>query len=212
MKTLRLLSVAAIMVLLGYGSAFAAPPQYLSRRIPLELSWNLRPHIHLRLGRHDGWFLVDTGTTASQVDYKIFGGRVGEARRMAGSSIPEFEAQRFDIGDTSGLEGPRKERLIGVIGADIMALRTIELHYDTERPYMTISAQSLQRRPRCTSDSLRYCLRKEFIHVTLRLEEINSRKRSPIPLPVRPVLSDKDVSNVLYYVLHEEAPGARRFV
>jgi hypothetical protein len=112
----------------------------LSERVPLILAPNHHPFLNIRVGERQGWFLLDTGTNVSMVDFHAydFPGPEG-TRRISGSSLPTLKTAFFSLRDFSFVKGPSEEPMIGLIGADVLGSRTVEIHFDAEEPFITVS-------------------------------------------------------------------------
>jgi hypothetical protein len=125
---------------LGPAAAFAQSAVCPGGSVALDLSVDATPHVHMRLGAHDGNFLIDTGASASSVDARIFGLEPGSKIRIDGSSFPTVAAGNFAVFDWSHAPAP-PGGLAGVIGTDFLSLRIAEFHYDARPPYLAVSQQ-----------------------------------------------------------------------
>jgi hypothetical protein len=112
----------------------------LGERVPLVLAPNHHPFLNIRVGERQGWFLLDTGTNVSLVDFHAydFPGPEG-SRRISGTSVPTLKTAFFRLKDLAFLKGPSNEPVIGLIGADFLSSRTVEIHFDAEEPFITVS-------------------------------------------------------------------------
>jgi hypothetical protein len=125
---------------LSPGAALAQSAVCPGGSVTLDLSVDATPHVHMRLGAHDGNFLIDTGASASSVDARIFGLEPGSKTRIEGSSFPTVAAGDFAVFDWSHASAP-PGGLAGVIGTDFLSLRIAEFHYDAPQPYLAVSQQ-----------------------------------------------------------------------
>jgi hypothetical protein len=130
---------------LGPGAAFGQSAVCPGGSVALDLSIDATPHVHMRLGAHDGNFLIDTGASASSVDARIFGLEPGSKIRIEGSSFPTVAAGDFAVFDWSHAPAP-PGGLAGVIGTDFLSLRIAEFHYDAQQPYLAVSQQRCSAR------------------------------------------------------------------
>ncbi len=107
--------------------------------VPLETLYS-KPFALMRLGGHQGYFLIDTGASYSTVDGRLFGVVVGNTLKLGGSSLPTINGGRFRAAGLAGFDrfAPAGGEA-GLIGTDFLSLRTVEFHYETERPYMALS-------------------------------------------------------------------------
>src|SRR5262249_45212812 len=69
--------------------------------VAVDTSVLTSPYVHIRLGAHEGYFLLDTGATYSTVDAKIFGITPGTKATLEGSSFPTITGGTFAAGDLS---------------------------------------------------------------------------------------------------------------
>jgi hypothetical protein len=110
--------------------------------VPLDISAASKPFVRMRLGGHEGNFLIDTGATGSRVDAGLFGVTAGSKITLGGSSLPTLDGGAFDAVDMSPEQpfAPAGGHA-GTIGADILSTRTVEFHYESASPYLVLSAQ-----------------------------------------------------------------------
>jgi hypothetical protein len=96
----------------------------------------------MRLGDHEGNFLIDTGANRSSVDAGLYGVALGSTLEISSSSLPTVESGTFDALDLS-LQTPFAPvgGLAGIIGTDILGSRTVEFHYEAASPYLVLSTQ-----------------------------------------------------------------------
>jgi hypothetical protein len=141
-----MLAIPLYRLLLGLALALA-PASALAQgavcpggSVALDLSVDATPHVHMRLGAHDGNFLIDTGASAGSVDARIFGLKPGSKIRIEGSSFPTVAGGDFAVFDWSHAPAP-PGGLAGVIGTDFLSLRIAEFHYDARPPYLAVSQQ-----------------------------------------------------------------------
>jgi hypothetical protein len=139
----RLLLVAVMT--LDPGVASAQNAVCAGHTILLDLSIAATPHVRIRLGAHEGNFLIDTGATASSVDARTFGLGQGSKIRIEGSSFPTITGGDFAVFDWGHAVAPRGG-LAGVIGTDFLSLRVLEFHYDAPQPYLVVSDQHCSAR------------------------------------------------------------------
>jgi len=101
-----------------------------------------KPFVRMRLGPHEGNFLIDTGATSSQVDAGLYGAAPGATITLIGSSLPTLEGGSFNAADRSR-ETPFAPPggVAGSIGTDILSSRTVEFHYENPSPYLVLSTQ-----------------------------------------------------------------------
>jgi hypothetical protein len=130
---------------LGPGVGFAQNAVCPGGSIALDISVAATPHVHMRLGAHEGNFLIDTGASASSVDARIFGLELGSKIRIEGSSFPTIAAGDFAVFDWSHAPAP-PGGLAGVIGTDFLSLRIAEFHYDAQQPFLAVSQQRCSAR------------------------------------------------------------------
>src|SRR5215831_914620 len=136
-----LLSQLFIFVLLSAWSAPASAETAICAGSVVRLeTLNSRPFAQMRLGSHQGYFLIDTGASFSQVDGRLFDVVVGNTVKLEGLSLPTFTWGTFRARDFTGFDRftPGGHQA-GIIGTDCLSLRTVELHYETEQPYMALS-------------------------------------------------------------------------
>jgi hypothetical protein len=112
----------------------------VGERVPLILSAIHYPFLNIRVGERKGWFLLDSGTNLNVVDFRAYDFPVSDgARRISGSSLPTLESTFFRSRDLSFFKGPSDEPMIGFIGADFLGSRTVEIHFDDEQPFISVS-------------------------------------------------------------------------
>jgi hypothetical protein len=110
--------------------------------VALDISFASKPFVRMRLGSHEGNFLIDTGATQSSVDAGLFGVAVGSQVKIAGSSLPTLEGGIFtavDLAQQQQFVPPGGHA--GSIGTDILGSRTVEFHYEAAQPYLVLSKQ-----------------------------------------------------------------------
>jgi hypothetical protein len=120
--------------------------------IELDTSFASKPFVRMRLGAHEGNFLIDTGATYSSVDAALYDVAPGTTITLKGSSLPTLESASFNAIDLSG-DVPFAPRgvVAGRIGTDILSSRTLEFHYESPNPYLVLSTQRC--RPRVFEDA-----------------------------------------------------------
>ena len=112
----------------------------VGERVPLILSAIHYPFLNIRVGERTGWFLLDSGTNLSLVDFRAYDFPVTDgARRISGSSLPTLKSAFFRSRDLSYFKGPGDEPVLGIIGADFLGSRTVEIHLDDEHPFISVS-------------------------------------------------------------------------
>lgn len=110
--------------------------------IEVTISSSSQPYVRMRLGTHEGNFLIDTGMTYSDVDAALYGVAPGATVKLGGSSLPTLESATFIATDLS----PQKPfapngGVAGRIGTDILSSRTVEFHFESPIPYLVLSTQ-----------------------------------------------------------------------
>jgi hypothetical protein len=137
------LCIFAIIAFAIYGGLWqpvAAGNVCVGEHVPLTLRPDAMPFLNIRIGPKHGWFLLDTGTDISIIDFRAYEQPRPEGFiRLLGSSLPTIESAWFLPKDLSRDKGPKDEPVLGVIGSDILGSRTVELHLDAQDPYLTIS-------------------------------------------------------------------------
>ncbi|MBV8837070.1 MAG: hypothetical protein JO000_11060 [Alphaproteobacteria bacterium] len=110
--------------------------------IPLDISAASKPFVRMRLGEHEGNFLIDTGATRTHVDAGLYGVAPGSRIALQGSSLPTLAGGTFWAVDLSS-QSPFAPHggFAGAIGTDILSTRTVEFHYEAPRPYLVLSTQ-----------------------------------------------------------------------
>jgi hypothetical protein len=110
--------------------------------IALDTSVPFKPYVRMRLGAHEGNFLIDTGANVSSVDAGLYGVAPGTRITIKGSSLPTLDSGSFVAADQSH-EAPFAPPggAAGFIGTNILSSRTVEFHYETPSPYMVLSTQ-----------------------------------------------------------------------
>lgn len=128
--------IATLMASSISGHAQAICP---GAHVMLDTSVGSSPFVFMRLADREGWFLIDTGATYSSVDARTFGFRPGAKVNLSGSSLPTIGGGVFRVADLTHSKAPGTH--VGTIGTDFLSRRTVEVHYDTRKPYMVISEQ-----------------------------------------------------------------------
>lgn len=123
--------------------AFAQPAMICpGGTIALDISAAAKPFVRMRLGEHEGNFLIDTGATRTHVDSRLYGVAPGSRIALQGSSLPTLAGGTFWAVDLSSQRqfAPRGG-FAGAIGTDVLSTRTVEFHYEAARPYLVLSTQ-----------------------------------------------------------------------
>lgn len=143
------LPVLALLTLMLSAVSAAAQPEMLcpGEVVPLDVSAAYSPFTMMRLGGREGYFQIDTGSTYSTIDTRIFGRALGASVMLADSSFPTIAGGKFRVLDFATMTAPGRGQA-GQIGTDFLSQRTVEFHYEAARPYLVIS-----ERP-CRSDAL----------------------------------------------------------
>jgi hypothetical protein len=128
----------AAVVSFGSTGAFALDTTCPGSAIPLDVSVAATPHVQMQLAGRSGYFLVDTGASASSVDGATFSLMPGSNAQLAGSTFPTISGGNFAVFDWSSAPAP-SGRLAGVIGTDFLSLRIAEFHFDASEPYLGVS-------------------------------------------------------------------------
>ena len=133
----------ALTVLLGVAHSAAAEtfPSCRGSSIGLDISADRAPFVNIRLGNRSGNFLVDTGTSFSAVDARLFGLKPGTSVMLAGSTFPTVAAARVRALDLPGHLAP-PGGFAGIIGTDLLRERVVAFRYDRNPPTLTVLAQS----------------------------------------------------------------------
>jgi hypothetical protein len=132
----------ALTVLLGLANSAAAEifPTCRGSSIALDTSADRAPFVNIRLGNRSGNFLVDTGTSFSAVDSRVFGLKSGTSVTLAGSTFPTVAAARVRVLDLHGHPAP-PGGFAGIIGNDLLRERLVAFRYDQTPATLTILAQ-----------------------------------------------------------------------
>ena len=132
----------ALTVLMGVAHTAAAEtfPPCRGSSIDLDTSAGRAPFVNIRLGNRSGNFLVDTGTSFSAVDSRLFGLKLGTSVTLAGSTFPTVGAMRVRALDLQGHPGP-PGGFAGIIGTDFLRERLVAFRYDRVPPALTVLAQ-----------------------------------------------------------------------
>jgi hypothetical protein len=110
--------------------------------VPLTLSSGHSPYVRTRLGSHEGYFQVDTGSTISTVDAELFRRPVNAVVLLEDFAFPSFPRGSFTALKFRPIPGLREGRQIGQVGADFLRRRSVEFHYEAAAPYLVISDQA----------------------------------------------------------------------
>jgi hypothetical protein len=109
--------------------------------IPLNVSIGGTPLAQLAVGGASGWFLIDSGSTASAVDATSYGVADGATielgAALCGSATTVFRA--WDMRSYQAPAGGQRGR----IGTDILANFAVTFSYGDPAPAMTVHAGSL---------------------------------------------------------------------
>jgi len=124
------------------GEGYAQPSICPGSAIALDVSAAAKPFVRMRLGAHEGNFLIDTGATRTHVDSGLYGVAPGSRIALSGSSLPTLAGGTFWAVDLSSQKpfAPRGG-FAGAIGTDVLSTRTVEFHYDATPPYLVLSTQ-----------------------------------------------------------------------
>ena len=106
-------------------------------RIPIDTSVLSKPFVNLALGGDNGNFLLDTGTTRSQVDMRRYGVSEGSKIFLSGFSLPLMQGGLFTAADLRPFSAPIGGSL-GTVGTDLLSLRSLEFHYEQPQPFATL--------------------------------------------------------------------------
>jgi len=137
------LFVAVCWTLTLGGHARAQQPTVCpGETIALDVSAASKPFVHMRLGNHEGNFLVDTGATRTEVDAALYRAEPGTRIDLEGSSLPTLTGGAFWAVDFSSQKSfaPRGG-FAGAIGTDVLSTRTVEFHYEAAHPYLVLSTK-----------------------------------------------------------------------
>jgi hypothetical protein len=134
------LTALLLLVLALASSAMAQSTLCPGSVVALDVSSGWSPFVSMRLGRHEGKFQVDTGSTYSTVDAKIFEAAAGTVLTLDGSSFPTISGGQFRVLSFDALPAPGG-RQAGQIGTDFLGRRTAEFHYEATPPYLVVSEQ-----------------------------------------------------------------------
>ena len=111
-------------------------------RIPLDVSIGGTPVGWLKVGGASGWFLIDSGSTASAVDATSYGAAKGATIELSapfcGSATALFRA--WDMRSYQAPAGGQRGR----IGTDILARLAVTFSYGHPAPAMTVHAGRLE--------------------------------------------------------------------
>lgn len=110
--------------------------------IALDISAASKPFVRMRLGNHEGNFLIDTGATRTEVDAALYRAEPGTQIEVQGSSLPTLNGGAFWAIDFSSQKAfaPRGG-FAGAIGTDVLSTRVVEFHYEAAHPYLALSTQ-----------------------------------------------------------------------
>jgi hypothetical protein len=122
-------------------AARAATPICSGVRIPIDTSVFSKPFANLALGGNKGDFLIDTGSTHSQVDMRRYAMPEGMAIVLSGFSLPLAEGGVFTVADLSSFAAPLGAPL-GTIGTDFLSLGTIQFHYERSQSFATVGREA----------------------------------------------------------------------
>jgi hypothetical protein len=139
---MRIGLLLTILIALAFEPAHAQKAVCSGTTVPIDTSLGLAPFLRLQTGNQFANVLVDTGANGSSVDPQIFsrGFSVGSQVDMTGM-FPTIESWNVRVRDQGNSPGPQGSRQDGTIGTDILSQRTVEFHYDDQRPYMVVSAE-----------------------------------------------------------------------
>ncbi len=146
----RILRAAlSLLALVLLAAPAEAKPEMLcpGEVVPLDISAAYSPFTLMRLGGREGYFQIDTGSTYSTIDARIFGRTLGAAVTLADSSFPTIAGGQFRVLDFAAMTAPGRGQA-GQIGTDFLGRRTAEFHYEAPQPYLVISEHP------CSSDAL----------------------------------------------------------
>ena len=107
--------------------------------VPLTVTPLHSPYVRGSVGGEAGYFQIDTGSSISTVDARIFRRPVGAAILLDRFAFPTFERGRFIALTFGAVPAPSDGRQIGQIGTDMLTRRAIEFHYEATPPYLVIS-------------------------------------------------------------------------
>ena len=117
--------------------------------VPLTLTSGRSPYVKTRLGSHEGYFQVDTGSTISTVDAELFRRPVNSVVLLEDFAFPSFPRGSFTALKFRPKPSLRDSRQIGQIGTDFLRRRSAEFHFEGTAPYLVISDQP------CSAERLR---------------------------------------------------------
>ena len=109
-------------------------------RIPIDTSVLSKPFVNLTLGGDNGNFLLDTGTTRSQVDMRRYGVPEGSKIFLSGFSLPLMQDGLFTASDLRPFSAPVGGSL-GTVGTDLLSLGSLEFHYEQPQPFATLGRE-----------------------------------------------------------------------
>jgi hypothetical protein len=107
--------------------------------VPLTVTRLHSPYVRTSVSGEAGYFQLDTGSSISTINAKIFRRPVGALVLLEDFTFPTFERGRFIALNFGAGSGPLEGRQIGQIGTDMLTRRAVELHYDATPPYLVIS-------------------------------------------------------------------------
>jgi Domain of unknown function (DUF4189) len=131
-----------LCLLMSYSAAAKEEVLCSGTVVPLTLSSGHSPYVRTRLGSHEGYFQIDTGSTISTVDAELFRRPVNSIVLLEDFEFPSFPRGSFTALKFRPIPGLKEGRQIGQVGADFLRLRSIEFHYEAAAPYLVISDQA----------------------------------------------------------------------
>lgn len=148
-RSRRVFFAAAWVLFLASGSHADAQRSTIcpGGTIALDISAGSKPFVHMRLGNHEGNFLIDTGATRTEVDAALYHAEPGSKIDLEGSSLPTLVGGTFYVVDFSSEKAfaPRGG-FAGAIGTDVLSTRIVEFHYEAAHPYLALSTKSCDAR------------------------------------------------------------------